>query len=972
VTDGTYVADQAMALFPRRRRARAAADAPESAPASEKSARRPPALGEPLRERLRAIAAEAVAPEDAFEPALRVIVEAIGAHAGAVCLFDRREAVLRLAAEVGLTDEGCRQLRTVRRADPASWDMPLNGLLNRRAYLIENASRNRYVPRLVKPETSMRSVACVPLYNGPDPVGSLILVAIAPRTFAERDIGGLDKSIAELTRMIAAARRRGRGQTDAALAPPADVPADELRAVNVRFDDVLPDDAPADDAAADDVPAAELVDETSADRDRLHADLAAGIAERACLAAELAARQGENDRLRASLQASATERARLGAELEAARAAAERVDSLTGSLATAERERARLALALEGVKAGEAERADATSALERARAEAERAAQTAVTALADARRAALSREEALQARAGQLAGELERLRSRVLELERTGEQERDRERARELEYDRLTSELHAAAMREERLRAKLDATLQRATVDGDASLRDALEAARVASEERSVATLGADASRSALSSKEAVIEALEDEAFRAHAEIERLRTIERALRAEHETLAGELADLRVREEEASSRLAELTRLVEGLRDEKERVAVTLHGRESDAASLTARLASSSAERDRLQGALAAARGERDRLALEVEKTTAVQARLEQSLARETAERARLAGVLEATQGALDELQRSQTDRDAVAEERTREIERDVQRLVEECARLTAERDAAVEQKTVPGAPRPREPMRVVTVTGPAPRARSRESEATPLPIAVLDVDRAWEAAADAQPIVVLATGEDVATRLRETPVARVVVNLAAPGALDAVAALRARGSAIRVWGCLADPASDRALPLGMVEPASRPVDPDAVVTALAAHARLGTRVVTAGGDVDALMSLRQALARQGMSVSMAWDGKQARDLFGVVRPEVVVVDLALPRGDGFAIVAQLGTADTPPGLVVLIPGAEDPCAGFAATLADPAYAGRIVTLQGLLAAILARSDESPAERRPKVRAVARK
>jgi hypothetical protein len=32
------------------------------------------------------------------------------------------------------------------------------------------------------------------------------------------------------------------------------------------------------------------------------------------------------------------------------------------------------------------------------------------------------------------------------------------------------------------------------------------------------------------------------------------------------------------------------------------------------------------------------------------------------------------------------------------------------------------------------------------------------------------------------------------------------------------------------------------------------------------------------------MSLRQALSRGGMSVSMAWDGKQAADLLGVVRP----------------------------------------------------------------------------------------
>src|SRR5207302_254456 len=82
---------------------------------------------------------------------------------------------------------------------------------------------------------------------------------------------------------------------------------------------------------------------------------------------------------------------------------------------------------------------------------------------------------------------------------------------------------------------------------------------------------------------------------------------------------------------------------------------------------------------------------------------------------------------------------------------------------------------------------------------------------------------------------------------------------------------------------------------------------DAIVAALARYAVRGTRVVTAGADVDGLMSLRQALARRGMSVSMAWDGKQASELLVVVRPEVVVVDLGLPRRDGYGILARPAT-----------------------------------------------------------------
>src|SRR5206468_3047461 len=155
------------------------------------------------------IAAAAVVPEDALEPALRAILEASRAQAGALCLFDQRQGLLRLVAEIGLSEEGCRRLRNARRTDPTAWDMPLNGLLNRRAYLIESVARNRYVPRLVEHAAAVRTIACIPLHAGPTPVGSLVLIALAPRSFAERDVRTLERPLGELAAMIEAVRRRG-------------------------------------------------------------------------------------------------------------------------------------------------------------------------------------------------------------------------------------------------------------------------------------------------------------------------------------------------------------------------------------------------------------------------------------------------------------------------------------------------------------------------------------------------------------------------------------------------------------------------------------------------------------------------------------------------------------------------------------------------------------------------------------------
>src|SRR5207302_1964920 len=72
-----------------------------------------------LADCLRAIAARE-APEVALQPALQAILEATGAQAGAICLFDVRYGLLRLAAEVGISDEGCRALRALRARPPAA------------------------------------------------------------------------------------------------------------------------------------------------------------------------------------------------------------------------------------------------------------------------------------------------------------------------------------------------------------------------------------------------------------------------------------------------------------------------------------------------------------------------------------------------------------------------------------------------------------------------------------------------------------------------------------------------------------------------------------------------------------------------------------------------------------------------------------------------------------------------------------
>ena len=127
------------------------------------------------------------------------------------------------------------------------------------------------------------------------------------------------------------------------------------------------------------------------------------------------------------------------------------------------------------------------------------------------------------------------------------------------------------------------------------------------------------------------------------------------------------------------------------------------------------------------------------------------------------------------------------------------------------------------------------------------------------------------------------------------------------------------------------------------------------------YAARGTRVVTLGRDIDAFGGFRESMARQGLSVSMAWDAKQAADVIAMVRPEVAVVDLDSLR-EGCAIIAGLAGAEPLPHFVLLF-GAKDPAAGFAHAVRDPAHASRALPFDRLVAELARRSEGRPAERK---------
>ena len=813
-----------------------------------------------LAEQLDEIAAGAAAPEDMLEPALAAVLEASHAGAGALCLFDQRHELLRLAAEVGLSDEGCKRLRQVRRGGMAGWDMPLHSLLNRRVYLIESAAKNRYVPPLVEAAASVTTIACVPLYAGTTPVASIVLVAVAPERITEQQIGPLSEPLRELARMIEAARRR-----TATEAPPATPPLAVVR------------------------PAAAERDESEASR----------------------------------------------------------VQTLVTSLAEAERERARLAAALEAA-AERAERAPAEAVVD-------------------------------ETRGAERAAEIERLMARLAEAEAAAARERERVKESEREREQLAAALREAREREQRLEEGQHAAAERSRAEHEDDLQRALAAARAADQARAAADAEVEGARAALARAEAAVEALEDEKQRARDEIGKLREGAGTLLSERGRLEQGLEEARLRDVEARTQVAELERQIGALREQRQADAAE---RAAQLEQLRTRLAEAEAAAANGSAQVGEWERERDLLAAELHEAAVGEQRAQEEL-RAATERA--AAATEADlQRALATARAAEdacTAANADAEAARRALEDERQRARDEIARLEgiaaerdrvsmalaavqAERDYFAAEEAAADAAHARLEEALVReaarhVAGEAPvtapvaaAAALRKPGLGPAQVVVVDDAPAWAAAAgEGRQVTVMPAGDAALESLGGTPLTCVVVNLAARGALAALATLREAGSSARIWGCLATPGAGCALPLGLVEPVARPVDPDAVLATFRRHAARGARVLAAGADADVLISLRQALVREGMSVAMAWDGARAVELLGTQRPEIVVIDLALPGRVGYALVARLAACDPPP-IVALIPGDDDAPAAFAAALAEQGCADRMLPLADLLVQVL--------------------
>ncbi len=412
-----------------------------------------------LTVRLHTIAAEVASPEDALDPMLRAIMESIGAAAGAICLYDVRQRLLRLAAEAGLSDEGCRRLRIVRKGEVDAWEMPMHGLVNGRAYLIENAAQNRFVPPLVEAAAEMSSVVCLPLYGDQKPLASIVLIALRPRTFAERQLHAVEGPLQEVARVIEAVRRQAENRVSMSAVAVGPTATHNVSGAPVARSEAAAPPPSAKRTGASPADAAALA-RAEQERDRLAASLAAA---QAAESARTAALRTELDRLRAKLS-----------DVEAAEARERRTrEEMEARVAGgASAGRLELQRAHDAVREAENGRVAALAESARLRAELDRLRLEAVQAPAPS--------SAADERAADLAAEVDRLRAKLAEAEAGAAHE---QRAREELEGRLAGGVNAG-QREMRqaLAAARDADRQRlAAVAEAARLRGELELARLES-----------------------------------------------------------------------------------------------------------------------------------------------------------------------------------------------------------------------------------------------------------------------------------------------------------------------------------------------------------------------------------------------------------------------------------------------------------------------------------------------------------
>jgi CheY-like chemotaxis protein len=98
---------------------------------------------------------------------------------------------------------------------------------------------------------------------------------------------------------------------------------------------------------------------------------------------------------------------------------------------------------------------------------------------------------------------------------------------------------------------------------------------------------------------------------------------------------------------------------------------------------------------------------------------------------------------------------------------------------------------------------------------------------------------------------------------------------------------------------------NRTIVLGLIEYFPFPFDPDACAARLFARPEGTRRILTVSNHIELMTRLRKVFGDRRCATTVALDGRQALDLVKPVNPALILIDLALPRGEGLELLNRL-------------------------------------------------------------------
>jgi CheY-like chemotaxis protein len=117
-------------------------------------------------------------------------------------------------------------------------------------------------------------------------------------------------------------------------------------------------------------------------------------------------------------------------------------------------------------------------------------------------------------------------------------------------------------------------------------------------------------------------------------------------------------------------------------------------------------------------------------------------------------------------------------------------------------------------------------------------------------------------------------------------------------------------------------AGARGVVVGLVDFVPYPIEPDECATRLLERPGGTQRLLMVSDKIEVMNEIRAVLNRVRCSTSLALDGRQAFDLVGMVKPDAILIDLTLPRGEGLRLINRLRADPKTAGIGLVLALAE--------------------------------------------------